>query len=494
MIEIFAKYFVHRSVYVKALQVQLLLILCSKNRFVILCCFFLVRVRLSAHSLSLSMGRYLDASHSSVQKSTNHKMTDKVPSITSKNMSSADKALYLQLMREKASNCLQELQDTTAREIQSKTPDGSTDATNGNAATTEIHETQEFQLQFFNEYGFLVLRKFADMETMVQPMKEQTKQWVDTLWDVKFEDDDDEGKAGTSSGTNSNVAVFRTDEGQTKAQGSNAYFLESATKIHFFAEKEAMSGTNGRLKREFRANKTGALNKTGHAMHLPSADSNVFHRYSSSEGIRALVMDTLGYVDPVIPQSMYIFKQPFVGSEVTSHQDSTFLFTTPEQTCLGLWLALDEVTVENGCLWVRPGSQTEAVRRRFVRNPEYFGDTFRGVEGDKTKSLMIFEMLADEHELKGTSTWEGSLPEGSLSLPCDGLFDAGFIPVECKAGDLVTISGQLDHLSLPNHSSMQRHTFQLHLVEGPDAGITWAASNWLQYPNGTPFLSIKGQR
>ena len=45
---------------------------------------------------------------------------------------------------------------------------------------------------------------------------------------------------------------------------------------------------------------------------------------------------------------MYIFKQGKIGGEVTSHQDSTYLFTTPHQTCLGLWLALDDATVENG--------------------------------------------------------------------------------------------------------------------------------------------------
>lgn len=33
--------------------------------------------------------------------------------------------------------------------------------------------------------------------------------------------------------------------------------------------------------------------------------------------------------------SMYIFKQANVGSEVTPHQDSTFLHTSPKQTVLG---------------------------------------------------------------------------------------------------------------------------------------------------------------
>mmetsp|Transcript_18676 Transcript_18676/g.20554 ORF Transcript_18676/g.20554 Transcript_18676/m.20554 type:complete len:99 (-) Transcript_18676:57-353(-) len=48
--------------------------------------------------------------------------------------------------------------------------------------------------------------------------------------------------------------------------------------------------------------------------------------------------------------------------------------------------------------------------------------------------------------------------------------------------DLVVFCGTLDHFSLPNFSPHQRHTFQLHLVEGPTtAGITWSPENWLQY-------------
>jgi phytanoyl-CoA hydroxylase len=66
----------------------------------------------------------------------------------------------------------------------------------------------------------------------------------------------------------------------------------------------------------------------------------------------------------------------------------------------------------------------------------------------------------------------------------------GFVPVEVKAGDLVTFCGTLDHLSLPNFSNLQRHTFQLHLVEGPKEGITWSPCNWLQYPPDVPFFRL----
>lgn len=53
-------------------------------------------------------------------------------------------------------------------------------------------------------------------------------------------------------------------------------------------------------------------------------------------------------------QSMLIFKQPFVGGEVVPHQDSSFLATSP-LSCVGIWLALEDATRDNGCLWALPG-------------------------------------------------------------------------------------------------------------------------------------------
>jgi phytanoyl-CoA hydroxylase len=57
-------------------------------------------------------------------------------------------------------------------------------------------------------------------------------------------------------------------------------------------------------------------------------------------------------------------------------------------------------------------------------------------------------------------------------------------------GDLVLIHGQVDHLSLKNTSPITRHTFQLHLVEGPSQGITWSAQNWLQLSDNRPFMPL----
>ena len=66
----------------------------------------------------------------------------------------------------------------------------------------------------------------------------------------------------------------------------------------------------------------------------------------------------------------------------------------------------------------------------------------------------------------------------------------GFVPLDVRAGDLVMFAGTLDHLSLPNGSPHDRHTFQLHMIEGPTAGVQWGAENWLQYPQGRAFPQL----
>ena len=72
----------------------------------------------------------------------------------------------------------------------------------------------------------------------------------------------------------------------------------------------------------------------------------------------------------------------------------------------------------------------------------------------------------------------------------EAIVEAGFVPFECKAGDLLVFPGELDHLSLPNYSGKSRHTFQLHLIDGPEAGVAWAPENWLQYPEGESFFRV----
>lgn len=245
-------------------------------------------------------------------------------------------------------------------------------------------------------------------------------------------------------------SVFTTKGSQGRRDN---YFNYSAEKISFFLEEDAIDDSCGRIKHGIP--KSELVNKAGHGLHL---SDSVFREYSFSSKVKELV-HFLGYKDPVIPQSMYIFKQPRIGGQVRSHQDSTFLHTYPELSCLGLWLALDDADLENGCLWVREGSHKETLRRQYVRQGETLG--FKWLNDCKYEDM----------DLEDPSK-------------------CGFIPVPVKAGDLVVIHGSLDHMSQANRSSKARHSFQLHLVEGPKSSIYWSDENWLQYKNGKPFVSL----
>src|SRR5439155_23858748 len=121
------------------------------------------------------------------------------------------------------------------------------------------------------------------------------------------------------------VSVFSTQE-QTRT--SDNYFLESGDKIRFFFEENAFL-TDGSL----RQSRDHSINKIGHALH--DLDP-LFDKFSRTPEIKQLITD-LGIANPLLLQSMYIFKQPNIGGEVTCHQDATFLFTEPLRM-VGPWV------------------------------------------------------------------------------------------------------------------------------------------------------------
>jgi len=143
---------------------------------------------------------------------------------------------------------------------------------------------------------------------------------------------------------------------------------------------------------------------------------------------------------------MYIFKQPRIGGEVAPHQDSTFLYTDPPSV-VAFWFALEDATKDNGCLWVLPGSHKLPLARRFIR--EGTSVTFNP---PKT----------------GDNPYESSK----------------FVPLECAAGSLVLMHGNLVHLSYENKSDVSRHAYTFHVIEGAN---TYPTDNWLQRSADMPL-------
>ena len=224
-------------------------------------------------------------------------------------------------------------------------------------------------------------------------------------------------------------ATIFTADGRA-LHASDEYFLTSGEAIRCFFEKDAFDA-GGRLKAEAHL----CLNKLGHAMH--DLD-DVFDAFSRTPELAGVAED-IGIREPLLMQSMYIFKQARIGGEVVCHTDHTYLWTEP-QSVTGFWFAIDDATTENGCMWALPGGHRLPVRARSRLN-----------------------------EARSATTLDVIDPE---PYPSEGL-----VPLEAARGTLVLLDGALPHRSGPNRSDKPRHAYTLHAIDGR---TRYLDDNWLQ--------------
>ncbi len=121
-------------------------------------------------------------------------------------------------------------------------------------------------------------------------------------------------------------------------------------------------------------------------------------------------------------QSMYFVKPPQFQGQAW-HQDEVYI-PTRDRSLIGAWIAVDDATQENGCLWIIPGSHRTGYLypQRDHERPEEFDFA----------------------------------PESY------GFDESVEVPVEVKAGTLVFFNGYLLHRSRKNHSGVYRRVLVNH--------------------------------
>ena len=283
--------------------------------------------------------------------------------------------------------------------------------------------------QQFNDDGFAIIQNFFD-RSIIDELKIETEKLVS-----QFENDEKSGLYIFTAGTE---------------MKSDQYFLESGDKIRYFLEKDAFD-YDGNLV----VNIKHSLNKIGHALHWLNP---VFRRFTFNEKFKQLAM-AIGLKDPVIVQSMIIFKNPKIGGEVVEHQDASYLHTFPKPngSVIGFWIPFEDATEQNGCLEFIPGShQTIPLSSRWIRS---------------------------KNPINGSIQMKHTNP--------DVKYVGQFIPAPAKSGSCVVIDGMVVHRSAPNHSDLPRPIYTFHMFDRAKFDDSrWDENNWLQPTDELPFPSL----
>ena len=143
-------------------------------------------------------------------------------------------------------------------------------------------------------------------------------------------------------------------------------------------------------------------------------------------------------------QTMLFVKPPGKPGQAW-HQDELYI-PTRDRSLIGAWIAIDDATIENGCLWVIPGSHRPGYLYP-SKNPD---------------DLVEYDGAGQSH----------------------GFDESKAVPVEVKAGSVVFFNGYLLHKSLRNRSQVFRRALVSHYMN------SWSLLPWFSTDVGSGSVGI----
>jgi phytanoyl-CoA hydroxylase len=96
---------------------------------------------------------------------------------------------------------------------------------------------------------------------------------------------------------------------------------------------------------------------------------------SRHPAILAVARRLLGGREPRLFQDMALLKPPQIGREKPWHQDHAYFDLALDEPVVGVWIALDRATVENGCMQFLAGGHKGGPRLHWMRRDWQICDT-----------------------------------------------------------------------------------------------------------------------
>lgn len=203
-------------------------------------------------------------------------------------------------------------------------------------------------------------------------------------------------------------------------------FLPEATQAAATALVDLIAGRNPDFKGVVFEAKAAAKLETLSVEERQDAVRKLMHFVGHDARLAALAHDPrLGKLlerllgePPKMFQDMALIKPPFLGREKPWHQDKAYFDIPVSARVVGVWIALDAATVENGCMHVQPRGHRSGPLLHFKRRDWQICDT----------------------EIMGK--------------PC--------VAVPLKPGGLLLFDGLLPHGTPTNYSPHRRKALQFH--------------------------------
>ena len=169
------------------------------------------------------------------------------------------------------------------------------------------------------------------------------------------------------------------------------------------------------------------------AIHFPHKISPVIRQYLSHPKVTDILTQV---VSPNVKcmQSMLFVKAPGKAGQAW-HQDEYFI-PTRDRSLVGAWIAIDDATVDNGCLWIIPGShQPGFIRPRVANHSDEYADV---------DTIDVSEFDSSE-----------------------------MVPVEVKSGSVVFFHGYVLHSSQRNKTADHFRTALVNHYMSAESMLPW---------------------